>query len=81
MVITDEEIEREFKGKNFGSIDTVAKRRKYLAQAVLQTQAGFEKGSTLTMIMFRLNLIGVQKGSLTKTGQMFLYDEFKEKIS
>lgn len=80
MIITDEEIEKAFKGTNFGSVDTVEKQRLYLAQDCLKFQAGYRSGSAITLIMIRLDLIGVQIGHLTKKGKMFLYEEFKQEI-
>lgn len=79
MVVTDAEIYKALSVKDFWNIDA-AKNRKMLAQHLLEYQAGFEKEMDVVQIMFSMNLIGLMKGSLTKKGQMFIYEEFNQEI-
>jgi len=72
--VPDAEIEWEFEGTNFGSIN----HRKVLEQGVLQCLADYSCGHTLTQIMLRLQLIG-KSGRVTKKGRKFLFSAFHDK--
>ncbi|TXH13247.1 MAG: hypothetical protein E6R03_11655 [Hyphomicrobiaceae bacterium] len=69
--ITTNELTVAFRCTNFGTAD----HRKLLAHSVLKVLAGYECGSTITVIMRNLDLI-TKSGTVTAKGRMFLWKHF-----
>lgn len=74
--VTDDEIEREFRGTNFGG----ANHREVLSLGVLKKALGYHCGWTATNIMLRMGLTK-EAGTLTDRGKLFCYDAFDLKRS
>jgi hypothetical protein len=74
--VTDEEIEKEFRGTNFGG----ANHREILSLSVLKKALGYHCGWTVTNIMLRMGLTK-EDGTLTDRGKLFCYDAFDLKRS
>lgn len=70
--VTEEEIEAEFAGTNFGTDE----HRLLLARSVLKVALGYHCGSTITGIMQRMGLI-TAKLKVTTRGKEFCYQQME----
>jgi hypothetical protein len=73
--VYNEEIDEAFDGTDFGEID----RRKYLAASILEIQAGYHTGYTITCILQEIGLLS-QKKRVTKRGRAFLWFEYSKAL-
>lgn len=75
MVVSDEEIEKAFKGTNFGHTNY----RELLNRSVLKKLLDYHCGWTITCIMKELGLIGKTE-KVTKKGQLLVREAYRELI-
>lgn len=75
MVLSDEEIEKAFKGTNFGHTNY----RELLNASVLKKLLDYHCGWTITCIMKELGLIGKTE-KVTKKGKLLVREAYRELI-
>ena len=73
--VSEDEINEAFQRTHFG---TEKSNREILSQGVLERQAGYHTGWTITQIMVELGLLTKRK-NVTKKGRCFLFVEFSDK--